>query len=719
MNTTIFASAREVEQFGGTVVRLYKAAFGRTPDQPGLINFVALLRGGEPAIAVAEHLTHSAEFARMHGAGTPDLGFIRRLYQNVTGQIPDNADIAGLLALAASGETRAGLLAAMADSDTARRGISLLHAIGPARARPDDELAYQLWLAEYPELTDSDRADIHDHIAVMTAPPLLTLLMAAPQYRVDLALETIASVRRQLYPFVELRIGLPADTSPATRDALTRAERQTPGVTLIPAGPGAACPIDAAFAGSGGAFAGILEAGDQLAPEAMYLVSAAYAAAPDAVVIYGDEDRIEGTGRRYAPRFKTGWNPDLLLAGDAIGQLAMIRADRWRAEGGLRADMAPHGRFDLILRVLGPAAAATHVPFILFHRGRGGRNRAPDFPDETATSQHPGLLEVVRANVARTHSGAVLDEAIIGGRLWPRVAFPVPDPAPLVSVIIPTRDRADLLETCLAGVLGHTDYPALEVLIVDNGSVEPATRQLFAQLGRDSRVRVLRFPGPFNYSAMNNAAAREARGEILLLLNNDIEVIEPGWLHEMVGHAMRPAVGAVGAKLLYPDGTLQHAGLMLGPDGGAKHILRWAAGDATGYLGQLAMTRDLAAVTSACLAIRRGVFEEVGGLDADNLRVTWNDIDLCLRVRANGYRIVWTPNAVLTHVELATRGADIQSPETLARFNMEREHVLSYLGAAFDRDPFHNPALLAMDDDLVLAAPPRRLKPWAVRTRSA
>ncbi len=717
VNSPVFESPREVEHHGAVVARLYKAAFDRTPDQDGLRDFVGMLREGEPTVAIALHLTGSAEFLKAHGEGAPDLAYIRRLYRNITGREPDDTDIAGLVALAASGETRAGLLAATAGPEMAHVRIDLRQA-KPGRARPDDELAYQLWLAEYPELTDADRAGIHDHIAEMRAPPALTLLMAAPRYRVDLALETIASVRRQLYPRVDLRIAVPADTTPATREALTRAARQTAGITLVHAGPGATGLINAAFARCDGVFAGILEAGDQLAPDAMYLVAAAIEATPDAVVIYGDEDRIDGGGARYAPIFKTGWNPDLLLAGDAIGQLAMIRADRWRAKGGMRADVAQYGRFDLVLRVLGKTENATHVPSILFHRGRGGRKSAPDFPDATATSRHPELLGVVRANMAHTGSSALLDEAIVGGKFWPRVRFPVPAPPPLVSVLIPIRDGADLLENCLDGVLGGTDYPSLEILILDNGSVETATRQVLVEAGRDDRVRVLRFPGPFNYSAMNNAAAREARGDVLLLLNNDIAVIEPGWLAEMVGHAMRSDVGAVGAKLLYPTGNLQHAGLMLGPDGGAKHILRWATGDATGYLGQLALTRDVAAVTGACLAIRRTVFDEVGGLDEDNLQVTWNDIDLCLRVRAHGYRVVWTPNAVLTHVELATRGSEVQSPETLARFHREKDYMLARWGAAFDRDPYQNPGLLAMDDDLVLAAPPRRPRAWAVRAES-
>ncbi len=713
MDSAIFASTREVEQFGGPVVRLYQTAFGRAPDGPGLRSFVALLRGGETVGGMAEQLVAAAEFAGIHGTGVPDLAYIRRLHTNATGDAPRDIDIAAILAMAAGGASRADLLAATSESEAARAGISVLRALGPDRVRPGDDDAYQLWLAEYPAITEADRAGIERHLAAMASPPALTLLMAAPEFRVDLALETIASFRRQLYPHVELRVAIPADTSPATRDGLTRAARETPGIVLVPA-PAAepASLIEAALAGADGCFAGILEAGDQLAPEALYLMAAAIEANPSAVIVYGDEDRIEGTGRRYAARLKTGWNPDLLLAGDAIGQLAMIRVESWRAAGGLRPDPAPYERFDLVLRVLGDGATAAHVPWVLFHRGRGGRKRPAEFPDASATTLHPRLLETIRRHLARHPSAATLDETIIGGRLWPRIGFALPDPAPLVSVIIPTRDRADLLETCLAGLLGQTDYPALEILIVDNGSVEPATRRLFAELGRDRRVSVLPYAEEFNYSAMNNMAARQARGDVLLMLNNDIRVIEPGWLREMVGHAMRPTVGAVGARLLYPEGNLQHGGIMLGPAGRASHILRWSGPDTIGYLGQLALTRDVAAVTGACLAIRRAVFEEVGGLEEDNLRVTWNDIDLCLRVRAHGYRVVWTPHATLTHVEQASRQREDQDPGQLARFQAERNHVLWAWGDAFAQDPFQNPALLATDDDLLLAEPPRRPKPW-------
>ena len=218
-----------------------------------------------------------------------------------------------------------------------------------------------------------------------------------------------------------------------------------------------------------------------------------------------------------------------------------------------------------------------------------------------------------------------------------------------LEIIVPTRDNAELLARCADAVLHRTDYAQIELLIVDNESATSDSLVLLAELATDNRVRVLRRPGPFNYSALNNAAARDALGEVLLLLNNDTDVLSPGWLREMVAQALRPGVGAVGAKLLYADGRIQHAGVVLG-NGGIAHQLRLASRADPGPMGELALARTVLAVTGACLAIRRATFLEVGGLDEDNLAVAFNDIDLCLRLADHGYRTVWTPFAELLHL---------------------------------------------------------------------
>jgi len=281
-------------------------------------------------------------------------------------------------------------------------------------------------------------------------------------------------------------------------------------------------------------------------------------------------------------------------------------------------------------------------------------------------------------------------------------------------VIVPTRDRADLLARCVDGVLHRTDYFNLELLIVDNGSIEPATQTLFDQLTReDNRVRILRYPGPFNFSALNNTAAREANGEILLLLNNDIDVIEPDWLRELVSQALRPDAGAVGAKLLFPNEQVQHAGLVLGPEGRVVHLHRFAGKNEPGYFAQLALSRTLLAVTGACVAIRRAVFFEVGGLDEINLPVVFNDVDLCLRLGDHGYRVVWTPFAELFHLECASRGLDSDDPGKRQRADREWRHMCKTWGSLLETaDPFHNPNLLFHWDFQEIPSTPRRRKPW-------
>jgi GT2 family glycosyltransferase len=285
-------------------------------------------------------------------------------------------------------------------------------------------------------------------------------------------------------------------------------------------------------------------------------------------------------------------------------------------------------------------------------------------------------------------------------------------------VIIPTRDRGELLGPCVRGVLERTDYPAVEVLIVDNDSADPATHELLDRLVADPRVRLLRCPGPFNYPALNNLAAREARGEILLLLNNDTLVIEPGWLHELVSHAARPGIGAVGAKLLYADRTVQHAGVVLGvgigPDTVAGHYGLGSGETDPGTFGWLSIARSVSAVTAACLAVKRSDYLRVGGMDEANLRVAFNDVDFCLRLRAVGLRNVFTPHARMLHFESKSRGYE-DTPERQARFGSEIRFMRAKWGKALDSDPAWNPNLSLVEPNHSFARTPRRERSWRAR----
>jgi GT2 family glycosyltransferase len=469
--------------------------------------------------------------------------------------------------------------------------------------------------------------------AASTAPPegpLISLVMPADGASPAAVQAAIDALLGQAYPHWELCL--------VTAEALAWAA-DDPRVRLLPPGP-------AAGLGSG-PFLAMLDVADRLAGHALGAVAAELAAQPEAALVYSDEDGIDDAGARHSPWFKPDFDAVLLeQQPELVSRLGVVRRAALAAEDG-----PGHALAARVAAACGPARIR-HIPQVLYHR----RREAGPAP------------------------------------AWQPLSAALPEPAPLVSVIVPTRDGAAMLETCATGLLERTDYPSIELLIVDNGSAAPETFALFSRLRQDPRVRILAAPGSFNYSALNNRAAAEARGEVLLLLNNDIEVIGPDWLREMVGLLLRPGIGAVGAKLLYPDGTLQHGGVVIGQGGVAGHYLPQAARGATGHAGSLVLVREVSAATAACLAVRRAVFEAVGGLDAEALAVAFNDVDLCLRIREAGWRILWTPLAELYHHESATRGGDVTGAKA-RRFAGEIGHMQRRWGEALRRDPFANPNL--------------------------
>jgi GT2 family glycosyltransferase len=279
-----------------------------------------------------------------------------------------------------------------------------------------------------------------------------------------------------------------------------------------------------------------------------------------------------------------------------------------------------------------------------------------------------------------------------------------------VSLIIPTRDARPLLETCVESILRNTEYDNFEIVIIDNQSATPDALAYFSTLQQRGVARVVRFDKPFNFSAINNAGVREARGQVVALLNNDLEAIEPGWLGEMVSHALRPEIGAVGARLLYPDRTVQHGGILLGVGGIAGHAHKLSPERDPGYLLRAQIAQDMSAVTAACLAIRRETYLAVGGFD-ETLAVAFNDVDFCLRVGETGLRNLWTPFATLIHHESRTRGAEDTAPKR-ARFHQEIRRMQVRWGHLLQNDPAYNPNLTLESEDFALAWPPRVRKPW-------
>lgn len=396
-----------------------------------------------------------------------------------------------------------------------------------------------------------------------------------------------------------------------------------------------------------------LEAGDMLAPGAGAAYRAALATA-GARVIYADDDALDPRGRRIRPHFKPEWNPELLRYHDYVTGASIVRVDA--AE--LRAMLSQGTVADLAVKATADAALdeVVRLPYVLHHR------RVRPVPRVPAAS------------------------ALWDGHM-------AKADAPKVTVIVPTRNRLDLLRTCIDG-LAHTDYPSMEVIVVDNGSDDPATLAYLAALD-PARVRVLRDDGPFNFSRLNNRAAQLATGELLCLLNNDIEVLSGDWLGIMASQAMRPEVGAVGARLLYSDGRIQHAGVVLGICGGAAHAHRLLRPEAEGYFRRHALPQFVSAVTAACLVVRRESFEAVGGLDEEIFAVAFNDVDLCMRLNQQGWQSLYEPRATLVHHESVSRGLD-RDPVGAARLAGELAALKSRWGTGdMERqvDHFHHPQL--------------------------
>jgi GT2 family glycosyltransferase len=551
------------------------------------------------------------------------------------------------------------------------------------------ETGYAAWIARFDRLTAAERARIRAEIAGWEAPPLISVLMPVhdPDPRVLEA--AIRSVRGQLYPAWELCIADDASTDPRIPRLIARHAAEEPRIRTVrrPENGHIARATNEALGLAGGAYAAFLDHDDLLSENALFEVARAVRADPELALIYSDEDKVDRRGRRFEPHFKSGYDRELLWAQNYVNHLCVVRTDALRRLGGLRPGFEGSQDHDLLLRLTEglDASRVRHIPKVLYHwRAAAGSGT---FSDRALARAEEARLRALTEIAAR--KGARAERGPEG---FNRLVRPLPAPPPLVSVVIPTRDRAELLGVVLDGLFARTDYPALEVIVVDNGSTEPATRDLFARHAGDPRLRVLPAPGPFNFSELSNRGAAAARGTILLFLNNDIEVLEPGWLTELVAIASDPEIGAVGAKLLYPDGTIQHGGIVLGIGGIAGHSHLGLPGSAPGYFARMVLSQEVSAVTGACLAMRAAVFSEVGGFDAAHLAVAFNDVDLCLKIRAAGYRIVWTPHARLVHHESKSRGAE-DTPEKRARFEAESRVMRERWEPVLRADPYYNPNL--------------------------
>lgn len=534
-------------------------------------------------------------------------------------------------------------------------------------------------------------------------PPFVSLIMPTFNTQQAWLRSAIDSVRAQSYPFWELCVVDDASTQPRVRQVLRECARADGRIKVrfrATNGHIGAASNDG-LSMSRGAYVGFIDHDDMLPPNALYHVAQEVTTHPEAAVFYSDEDKITESGERFAHYFKPDYNPDLMLSHNLVCHFSIYRRDLLNELGGFREGFDGAQDYDLALRAIERAGPdrVRHIPRILYH-WRSTQESTASGGEAKPYALHAAVRAVTEHLQRRGVAAEVIPSDLIDGML--RVKYQPPDPAPRVSIIMPTRNGHDLIKTCLESLFERTQYPAFEVLVVDNQSDDPQTLTYLEGLAEQGRIRLLRYAEPFNYSAINNYAAREAQGEILAFLNNDLEVITPDWLSEMVAHASRSEIGAVGARLWYPDGTLQHGGVVLGLGGVAGHAMKHYPRRDPGYNARGVLIQNYSAVTGACLVLRRRLFEEVGGFDEVNLPIAFNDVDLCLRLLRAGYRNLWSPYAELWHHESASRGPE-DTPEKQKRFRKEIEYMRDKWGSLLDADPAYNPNLTRAAENFALA----------------
>ncbi|SAK93871.1 glycosyl transferase family protein [Caballeronia arationis] len=581
------------------------------------------------------------------------------------------------------------------------------------RATRDDTTNYGAWIERYDTLDDAKREALGAVLQRLQRRPLISVLVPVFNTPEPYLRQMIESVRAQIYPHWELCIADDASTAPhvrailheyATTDSRIRVMRRASNGHICAAS-------NDALSLATGQFVALLDHDDVLPEHAFCMVAMYLERFPTARMLYSDEDKLAPNGTRVEPYFKSDWNPTLMLGQNMFSHLGVFETGLLRDVGGFRPGFEGSQDHDLVLRCVERAgdAAVVHVPHILYHWRMTPQSTSARV--DVKPYARDASVRAVEEHLARTGFDATVRQLAPDSTML-RVTFAVPQPAPMVSIIVPTRDRAELLERCIESVKTRTRYPAYEIVIVDNGSREQRALDLLARYEQQPDVKVLRIDAPFNYSALNNQAVSQVRGSMLCLLNNDIEVISPDWLDTLVGYAALPQSGAVGAALWYPNDRLQHGGVLLGIGDLAGHLHHMLPRGARGYFGRAVLAQQLSAVSAACLVVRKTLYGEVGGLDAEHLAVAFNDVDFCLKLDAAGYRNLYVPFADLYHHESASRGGDM-TLSNAARFAREAAWMRERWGSRVRDDPFYNPNLALSGGAVFSLAFPPRVAPCA------
>jgi len=561
---------------------------------------------------------------------------------------------------------------------------------------------YREWLIRFYQPSVEDYLLINRHIEQIKHRPIFRILILSDG-DAESVQQTVNSLNEQMYQYFtyELMDLKKATNNDRARESLVIGAHVEDGLGAF---------NKSISENNSQAWVVLLCAGDVLSPDALYRFACVSIAKPNAAVLYADDDILGNEGTRFKPRFKPDWSLTHYRSTNFIGDAVAIRCDAIAAAGGLSQEDCKHGSYDLLLRVVDVAGAkgdtaVAHIPSILMHRMVAPDRTANKHPDWNAPKEN---INSLYAHLARNGVAGEVVETLQDCR---RIRFSLPDGRPLVSIIVPTRDEPMLIRQCVESLLEKTTYSHFEILVVDNQSADQEALTYLEKISRHDKVRVMSYDQPFNFSAMNNFAVSEMRGEVACLLNNDTEVISPDWLEEMVGHLLQPQVGVVGAKLYYPNGQVQHGGDLVGVGGVANHAHAFLQRDDPGYCNRAVVAQELSAVTAACMVTSKALYQQLGGLNEKHLKVAFNDVDYCLRVREAGYKVIWTPHAELYHHESVSRGKDT-SWKKKRRSKREAAYMRKRWKKEMQNDPFYNPNLSYERPDFSLSHFPAVEKPW-------
>lgn len=549
------------------------------------------------------------------------------------------------------------------------------------RDAEEDTEGYQRWLHRMAREIEASRSRVGQRLKKVKV-PLISVVVPLYKPHLHLLKRAVGTVRAQILSRWELCLCDDGSGSPELEDYLTRLARSDRRikVTFNETNRGISNATNAALSLVEGEFVAFMDQDDELEPEALAECALLLAEDREIDILYTDEDKIDEFGRRYAPFFKPDWSPDYLLSCMYTGHLSAMRKSLVEDVGGLRPEFDGSQDHDLMLRVSEQARKIVHIPKVLYH-WRAIEGSAAASTEAKPWAYRAGVAAVQSALERRGEEAVAEPGAFPGARKVKRAI----KGSPKVGIVIPFRDMGAMLERLVLSIEEKGGYRHWEAVLIDNGSWEPETIATLKDLAGDRRFKVVKYRDQFNWSVINNFGALQTNAQLLLFLNNDVEGISDGWLESMVEHAQRPEVGAVGARLLYPTGHLQHAGVIIGCGGIAGHAFRYCPPGHAGYFGLSKVIRNVSAVTGACMMVRREVFEELGGFDPA-LRVAFNDIDFCLRLQSKGYSIVYTPYAELIHFESLTRGEGRDHEEI--KIMLER-----WLSLIKRPDPYYNPNL--------------------------